>query len=248
MATDWEPIDGEFERIRSRTTSYPPNEYVENWYRHASYLVADDENYNADGEKVHEHDEVPAGSRNRWSFLKFYPERPRPVECEGQCGHMVAGMNANFKVILADSPSDQNNLTISNEYPADETSKQSFGLSVGTGFPPVSAGISASIFELNTSDVSVESRSYHYTEWDLNIAECHGGQCFSALPSSQENAVGVHFDLDANHDIESRTISAETHMDWNIYRIGDRSTGPIYSETDSETFHAITVDIVTPNH
>lgn len=247
---DWKRINGEFKNIDSHIGFEFPNEYLEDRYIHVSYLISDDKNYNENGEKVHDHDEVPMGSRNRWSFFKFYHEKPDVTPCDGRaCGNSIAGISANFRIKLADSPHEQSNLTVENPYPENEESSVGFGVSLGAGIPftPVSAGVGISPYQLDDSKIDVDSESYHYTEWDLTLANFCGHPC-EPIPDDQENAAGVHFDFVAGNDTETRTFDAEAGFSWYITRQGRGGIDRIYSENDSQEYNNLEVDIVSPNY
>ncbi|WP_124193507.1 hypothetical protein [Natrarchaeobius oligotrophus] len=223
MTDNWEQIDGEFEPLDWVETNRSDDRLTDR-YSYASYIVADDDN------TTHDYDEIPTGSKNRWSFFSYFTDPPDPESCGDNCAHSTQYTNANLRLEAADGPNEQSNITFNNWYPQDQEELVSFGVGLGAPFGPVAGSVSVAK-SVDASDVNVDPVPYHYLECDQSFGSLSGGG--SSFPDSYEDAIGIHFDVDVQEKAQEERITANVLHEWVFYRTDSRGREILYSREDS---------------
>lgn len=177
---------------------------------------------------------------NRWTAHGYFTERPTILDPDKGCSiydggnWYVQGTGADFKITYPNLSETQDDIHSVAHYPDDSSSDGSFSISLSYGIGPISAGLSKGLFP----SVSLTNDSYVETSWrfDYGIA----GE--TDLPTSQEDAVGVRWDYEAESSTGYYEPQVEQSYTWEVIH---HCSGPevVTSETPTLT-HLHGIDIV----
>jgi len=192
----------------------------------AYYVTADDSNDN------HNHDEVIAGSRNRWNQQLFWKEKPT-LDDDAQCGqggsqyyYWLEADHAEFDFDLEYQDGPQNDFSTDQHYPSGNSDSNTYGVGIAVGFGPVSVGLSASV---NSGPVTQKSESYKSAYWKIETDN---------FPTCQEETIGVWYDIVAGETEGYYVYKADQSFSFSVYK--NDSMGPQehhYTQTENKTFY-----------
>lgn len=180
-------------------------------------------------------DELGTHESNRWTHQGYFNDPPSITADSGTwTTYRIQLTDSTFSLDYFTLDDDQAYVDISSIEPDDGDQGVEFSVSLGAGYGPLSVGTTA--VEIDTS-FNVDDDDYQRTEWNVQypIAE--------PIPTSQEDSVGVRYDVDAQGTPGTYTIENFQMHGWEVIETDRTGSLSVYS-TSQSYYHDQGIDIV----